>query len=254
MITGIEDRLRLGGGEHARELALRAQHDGPPGLRFALADVVQERFPSRAAATGRLPRPQQLSEVDAVARGVLVERAERGELPIDRRLAAVVLHRRQHRYRPVAQPGRAAQPGDELGNVLQSHLTPVQVLDAEEHEPVLQVVGVGLDRVGRPLDLGQVRQIPLDRSHRSAVLAQHRPRFHGTDRREHTLDEHQLSVRSTARLHSLAGVVREACRGTRCTGKPSAWSALLLGHGRPDPWLARVVWLSVSIGKLGRRR
>src|SRR5699024_6974656 len=92
MVTGFEDGLHLGDGEHAGELALRAQRDGPPWLRGGLTDVVQERLPPRAAASGRLPRPQQFPEVDAVARCVLVERAKCGKLAVDRRFSAVVFH------------------------------------------------------------------------------------------------------------------------------------------------------------------
>jgi len=45
------------------------------GLRSALGDVVQERLPRRAPPPNRLPGHQQLAEIDAVARRMLVKRA-----------------------------------------------------------------------------------------------------------------------------------------------------------------------------------
>ena len=113
---------------------------------------------------------QQLAQVDAVPGGVLVERADRRQLPVHRRRAAVRLHRGQHRDPPV--PGRRwqPQPGHELADVLQPDLPPVQPAAGEEHEPVLQIMGIRLDRVRRPLDIGQERQVPLDRLDRHPVL------------------------------------------------------------------------------------
>jgi hypothetical protein len=36
-------------------------------------------------------------------------------------------------------------------------------------------VGIGLDRVRGPLDIGQISQVTLDRLDRDVVAAQHRP-------------------------------------------------------------------------------
>jgi hypothetical protein len=78
-----------------------------------------------------------------------------------------------HRARPV--PGRWC-PWDGAGAPFS---TPGGVLDSEEStsaqgEPVVEIVGVRLDRVRKPLDVGQVRQIPLYRRDRNGVVAEHR--------------------------------------------------------------------------------
>jgi hypothetical protein len=51
---------------------------------------------------------------------------------------------------------------------------------------------VRLDRVRGPLDVGQVRQIPLDRLHRT-VVTQHRPRLAPRRGQQHTLNKHRSS-------------------------------------------------------------
>ena len=53
--------------EHPRQLARRLQRDRPPGLRLALADVVQKRLPRRAPPPGGLPGDQQLTQIDPAA-------------------------------------------------------------------------------------------------------------------------------------------------------------------------------------------
>ncbi len=45
---------------------------------------MQEQLPSRAPATCRLPRGAQLAELYPVAASVLIRRAQRGQLPVDR--------------------------------------------------------------------------------------------------------------------------------------------------------------------------
>jgi hypothetical protein len=51
---------------------------------------------------------------------------------------------------------------------------------------------VRLDRVRGPLDVGQVRQIPLDRLHRT-VVTKHRPRLAPPVGRQHPLNVHHSS-------------------------------------------------------------
>jgi hypothetical protein len=62
----------------------------------------------------------------------------------------------------------------------------------EEDPVVLEVVGVGLDRIRRPIDIGQIRQIPLDRLDR-AVLVQDGPRVHTRVGHRHPLHLHRSS-------------------------------------------------------------
>ena len=109
---------------------------------------------------------QQLAEIDAVAGRVLVERADRRQFPVHRRPAAVMLHRRQHRH--LRRPGRPAAAAARRRTRRRPPAAPraSPAPAAQEDEPVLQVMRVRLDRVRRPLDVGQVRQIPLDRLHR----------------------------------------------------------------------------------------
>ena len=227
-VAGVEDRLHLGGGQDPRVLARHLQPDHPPRGGLGLADVVQERAPRRPAPPGRLPAGQQLAQVDAVAGGVLVERADRRQLPVHRRRAAVRRHRGQHRDPPV--PGRRGQPqpGHELADVLQPDLAPVQPAAGEEHEPVLQIMGVGLDRVRRAVDVGEEREVALDRLDRHPVRAEHRPRSMPRTGQHHLSNEHRTS-RDTACWTAGDNHVHQAEPGTsrarqRRRGHPSSGS------------------------------
>nr|WP_242002305.1 hypothetical protein [Kribbella steppae] len=62
-LAGVEDRLSLRDREDTRELAGRRQLDRAPRLPLPLADVMQERLPSRTPPAGRLPGGQQFAEV-----------------------------------------------------------------------------------------------------------------------------------------------------------------------------------------------
>jgi hypothetical protein len=68
-----------------------------------------------------------------------------------------------------------AQPRHELPDVFESELAPIQATAAEEGEPVLQIMRIRLDRVRRPLDIAQMRQIPLDRRDRHIVVTKDGP-------------------------------------------------------------------------------
>ena len=196
-VAPVQDRLHLGSGQDPWVLARHLQPDHPPRGGLGLADVVQERAPRRPAPPGRLPARQELTEIDTVAGGVLVERADRGQLPVHRRRPAVRHHRRQHRHPPV--PGRRGQPqpGHELAGVLQPDLPPVQPAAGEEHEPVLQIMGIGLDRVRGPVDIGEERQVALNRFDRHPVRTEHRPRPMPRTGQHHLRNEHRTSRDST---------------------------------------------------------
>ena len=193
--AGIQDRLDLLDGQHPRELARCLQRDRAAGDRLALADVVQERLPP-APASSRAPGDQQLSQVHTVPGRVLIERRQRRQLPVHRHHRHVMLHRRQHQHPPVPGSRREPQPGDELADVLQPHLAPVQATAAQEGEVVLQIVGIGLDRVRGAFDISEIGQIPLDRSDRDIVVPQHRPRLKRRGGRQHPLNKHGSSGRS----------------------------------------------------------
>jgi len=154
---------------------------------------MQEWFPCGAATVGRLPGIQQVTEADAMAGSVLIEGADRGQFPVHGRLAAMTIDRRQHRDRAGSRERRQPQPGDELADILEPYLAPIQPADAEEGEPVLQVVGVRLHRVRRPLDVAQVGQVSLDRLHRRGVVAQHRPRLKRRGGQHYSSNKHRTS-------------------------------------------------------------
>jgi hypothetical protein len=71
---------------------------------------------------------------------------------------------------------------------------PVQSAERQERPVVLQVVGVGINGVRGPLDVGQVGQVPLDRSSRNVIIAQNRPGLHASGRHRHPLHEHRFST------------------------------------------------------------
>jgi hypothetical protein len=154
---------------------------------------MEERLPP-TPAPGSLPRTEQFSDINAVAHLVLVERGERRELPVDRRCAEMRLDQGQHRQDAVATRGWQPQPGDELADVLEPHLSPVETLGGQELPVVLQVVRVGADGVRRPLDVGQIREEPFDRLDRDVVVAEHRPRLDPTRRCCHPLNLHRSST------------------------------------------------------------
>ena len=188
--AGIQDRLRLGDGQDPRQLLRRLQRDRPAAIRLPLADVVQERLP--AAPPAGPPRGQQVTDLGAVAGLVRIERAHRRELAVHRRGADLGRRRRQHR--DLARPARRGklQPGDELADVLQPGLAPVQAPEADELPVILEIVGVRLHRVRRPADIGEIGQEPVDRDDRHVVVPQHRPRSRPRTRDHHRMHEHRL--------------------------------------------------------------
>jgi hypothetical protein len=189
----VQDRLDLCGGQDPRQRARRLQLDRPPPFHLAAGQVMQERLPARAPGPDRPKLGDQIAEIHAVAGVERIQPADRRQLPVDRGQAAVVPGQRQQRD-PAVTPGRRqTQPGDELAQILQPDLVPVQGPHIEEIEPVLQVVGVGLDRVRRPLDIGEIGQVALDRLYRPASVAQDRPGLKRRDGHQHPLHKHRTS-------------------------------------------------------------
>ena len=186
----IQDCLRLGGGQDPRQLLRRPQRDRPAAIRLPLADVVQERLPPSSPAGP--PRGQQVAHLSAVAGLVRIERAHRGELAVHRRGRHLGCRGRQHR--DLARPARRGklQPGDELPDVLQPGLAPVQAPEADELPVILEIERVGLDRVRRPADVGEIGQEPVDRDDRHIVVPQHRPRSGPRAGNRHRMHEHRL--------------------------------------------------------------
>jgi len=84
------------------------------------------------------------------------------------------------------------QPRDELADVLQPHLPPVQAPEDSELPEILEIVGIRLDRIRRPADIGQIGQEPLHRNDRHIVVPEHGPRQRPRTRDHHRLHEHRL--------------------------------------------------------------
>ena len=118
------------------------------------------------------------------------KRRQGGQLAVHAARRTVRLHRRQHRHPAVPCLRRHPQPGDEPGHVLQPRRPPVDTMPIQIGQPVLEVVGVRLDRVRRLLDRHQIRQEPLDRLHRHVVIAEHRPGLELRARHQHALHPH----------------------------------------------------------------
>jgi hypothetical protein len=193
MVAGVQDRLHLPGGQHPRLPLGRRQLHRPAPLRLVLGEVVQQRPPGATLPPARAQADQQLTPLDPVAGVELVEARQRRQLPVDAGLAAVALDRRQHQHPPAAGLGRRPQPGQEAAQVLELDPAPVQVTLLQEAEPVLEVVGIPLDGVGRALDHGQVGKPALDRLHRRVVVAQHRPGLCARVGHPHSLYTHAAS-------------------------------------------------------------
>ena len=175
-VARVQDRLHLRGGQDPRVLARHLQPDHPPRCRLGLADVVQERPPRRPPPPGRLPARQQLAQVDAVAGGVLVERADRRQLPVHRRRAACGATDGSTATRPSRAGGGSRSQATNSPTSSSRTSRQSSAAAGEEHEPVLQIMRVGLDRVRRAVDIGQERQVALDRLDRHPVRTEHRPR------------------------------------------------------------------------------
>jgi hypothetical protein len=153
--------------------------------------MVQERLPAAAPAAG-LPGGEQLPDDDTMPGVVGVERRQRRQLAIHRRRAHVRLDGRQHRNHAVPARLRQRQPGHELADVLQPRLPPVQPPAGKEDPEILQVMGVGLDRVRGPLDVGQVGQVPLHWPDRDVVVPDDGPRLCPRAGHRHALNMHRF--------------------------------------------------------------
>ena len=101
-----------------------------PRYGFALGHVVQERLP--AAPPAGPPRGQQVADPGAVAGLVRIERAHRGELAVHRRGGDLGVADGSTATSPAPARRRKLQPDDELADVLQPGLAPVQAAEAEE--------------------------------------------------------------------------------------------------------------------------
>ena len=188
--AGIENRLRLGNREDPRQFLGSLERDGPAAIRLPLADVVQERFP--AAPAPDPPRGQQVTDLSAVTCLMRIERAHCGELAVHGRHADLGHRRRQHRDRTGPARRGKLQPRDELPDVLQPGLAPVQGTEADEGPVILQIVGVCLDRVRRPADVGEIGQEPVHRDDRHVVVPEHGPRSGPRAGDHHRMHEHRL--------------------------------------------------------------
>lgn len=149
MLAPVQHRLGVAGGQHDRPPPRLPQPDRARLLRTALGDVLQERLVGTAVATtaGGPHRHHQVAERRPVAGVKLAERRQRGELAVHAGPRAVVIRRGQHRDLPVTGLRRQPQPANEPGDVLRRHRSPVQPPTCQVDEPVLQIVGVRLDRV-----------------------------------------------------------------------------------------------------------
>ena len=104
-----------------------------------------------------------------------------------------MLHRRQHHHPAIASLGRKPKPRNESRNVLQRRKPPADPMPGEVVPPVLQVMGVSLDRVRRLLDRRKIGKEPLDRLDRPQIVAQQCPRLSSGVRHHHTLHTHRTS-------------------------------------------------------------
>ena len=188
--AGIKDRLCLRDGEDPRQFLRRLQRDRPAAIRLSPAHVVEERLPPASPAGP--PRGQQVPWSLIVAGLVRIERAHRGKLAVNGGHADLRHRRRQHRDRSRPPRQRQLQPRDEPGDVLQPGLAPVQAPEPEELPQIFHVVGVRLDRVRRPADVGEIGQEPVDRGDRHVVVSQHGPRSRPRTGDHHRMHEHRL--------------------------------------------------------------
>ena len=144
------------------------------------------------APAARSPRGQQVAHPGTVAGLMGIERADGRELAVHRRDADFGRHGRQ--YRDLTGPARRGklQPGDELPDVLQPGLAPVQAAEADEGPVILKIVSVGLHRVRRPADVSQIGQEPVHRDDRHVIIPQDRPRSRPRTGDHHRMQEHRL--------------------------------------------------------------
>ena len=145
-ITGRHDRRDLLTIQRVRDPPLRPQPDPPAAFR-SRSQVRQQRPPRPATCPAPPPGRQQIPKIHPVALMKLIERRDRRQLPVHRRLRTHRLDRRQRL--DVARPRRRRkpQPRHEPAHVLQPHPRPHQPALVEELEPVPQIVRIGLDRV-----------------------------------------------------------------------------------------------------------
>jgi hypothetical protein len=195
MLTGIQDRLNLLNSKDFRQILRRFQLDRPPPLTTVFGHMMQERPIRRrrtpAAPGRRLQGDQQPRQFNTVTGMEPAKRRHRRQLSIHAARRAVRFHRRQHRHQAFAGRWRHPQPRDEPGHILQPRRPPVHTVPIQIRQPVLQIVGIRLDRVRRLLDRRQIRQEPLDRLHRHAVITEHSPGLEVCARHQHALHPHR---------------------------------------------------------------
>jgi hypothetical protein len=190
MLTRVEDRLNLFYGKDFRPQPRLCECDRAPPLGCVFGHMMQERLVRRcrpAAPARRGHGDQQPRQLDTVAGMKPTERRQRRELTIHAGRRTVMRDRRQHRDRPVTSLRRQPQPRHEPRDILQRHRPPITAATSQIQEPVLQIMGVSLDRVRRLLDRRQLRQKPLHRWDRQLIITEHRPRLELGLRHDNTL-------------------------------------------------------------------
>src|SRR6266567_520281 len=115
---------------------------------------------------------------------------------------------------PVTALRREPEPRHEAGNILQRRRLPVEPVTGQVGEPVLQIMGISLDRVRRLLDRGQIGQEPLHRLQRDLIVAEQSPRLRLRTRHQHPLHAHPTSRSRDGQ--------QEITTSTTMTGKTSA--------------------------------
>ena len=175
VLACLEDGLHLRRGQHPRQLLRRLQRDRPPGCGLPGLMWCRNGFqPPRRPGACQVISSSPTSTPCRAWMGV--ERGQRRQLPVHRRRADVRAHRRQHRHLPPRPAGgRPARPRTRPDPPAAPPASPTRRTPGTP--VVLQVMGVGLDRVRGSLDVGQVGQVSLDRPDRDVVIAQNRPRL-----------------------------------------------------------------------------
>ena len=183
------------------------------------------------APAARSPRGQQVAHPGTVAGLMGIERADGRELAVHRRDADFGRHGRQ--YRDLTGPPRRGklQPGDELPDVLQPGLAPVQAAKADEGPVILKIVSVGLHRVRRPADVSQIGQEPVHRDDRHVIIPQDRPRSSPRTGDHHRMQEHRLLLEQRHGQGSRWGLAAWGSRETWAAGG-CGWSRAGVAGGR----------------------
>ena len=150
--------------------------------------MVQERLISTAADPA--PGDQLTGHAHAGAGMVIIKAEHPGKMAVHRRRRPPSRARLQHDH--VSR--RSPQPGHEPGHILHPGISPADPGLAQELKPQPQAGRVSPHRIRRPLQRAQVGQIPLDRGHDSAIVADHSPRLDTGNGHQDTLNKHICSL------------------------------------------------------------